>query len=192
MTSVYLVFGPTRTRDYTGTLLDLSSDLFVPCSQLVAVCGTRESAVAERKRVVERLRDEAPPARGLTYHIALETGLYNEMLPKLWFGATRVHDRELEGYVDSDPLPSTVWVVFRTHQATAWDGVEYQTLEPYGVFAQASDALAIIKPYIERIAATANEGRLSSLMREFGFPFGDFLDIAEIPLTGVPAEAKAK
>jgi hypothetical protein len=191
MSSVYLVYSPTRTRDYTGTLLDISSDMFVPCTKLDAVCGTPEAARAVYNRAMERLRDDAPPPPGIQYHLTLETGLPPKLLPKLWAGAVRLLDRELEGKASDEPGPATVWVVHRTRLTYAWDGSEHTTLEPIGVFATEEAAKAAVSPYLDRIQVTMESGgSLSGAMRELGLPIGDFIDFAEFPLVGAHVSAE--
>jgi hypothetical protein len=58
VTDVFLVFSPKQTRPYSYNYYDLVNNLFLPFTQLEAVCCTEAGAEAIAQEIVERLQKD--------------------------------------------------------------------------------------------------------------------------------------
>lgn len=163
---VTLVFGPTRTRNYTRTLLDFVNDMYVRMTTPVAVCTSDEAVQELGQELLNKLQRDAPK-KEIPMQLTMEYAAY-------W----RHFEDHLNDAVDArtvtlvdEPtgLPSKVYVVLRKSFYRAWGGKYYDVYEPNG-----EECV-----FVDKSAAEAMASRSSDYV------------MVELPLIGTMAEMAA-
>jgi hypothetical protein len=134
---LHLVYGATRTRDYTGSMLDLVNDMFVLSTSLQAVCLTPEERDAAVNQLITELKADHSENRQVLIDPTVE-----QHLKTLWRDAIMVEEVEIENLApDADP-PSIVYAVFEQEQYRAWGGGYHAVLATVLVSADHKEAQA--------------------------------------------------
>jgi len=124
MYEVVLTFRPTRTREYTRTILDLVNDMFVPRTELAYVSIGYEAADAAGLRVAEELRDDSPLGREgqiLAHEQTSREGrTWANYIRVAWDEAIETDTDVLRGITEGEPLPAVVYVLRRADTREAW------------------------------------------------------------------------
>ncbi|HEY4498131.1 MAG TPA: hypothetical protein VJA63_00640 [Candidatus Paceibacterota bacterium] len=181
---VHLLFRPTRTREYTHTILDLVNDMFVPCTSLAAVCLTAEAAVKEGSRLVAELRDEKKHPTLLDHHqLEWEFRVWEKNVIKLWQDAVHNFQLNLEGVEvdEGQEPPTTVWVVLQKEKYRAWGGEYYETYRPYRVFTDKREARRAQHDALVRLLIQLEKNPPTIA------PYVTDYVVVEMPLLGIPA-----
>ena len=172
MYMVVLTFRPTRTRPYTGTILDLVNDMFVPRTELAAVSYGEAAAQEAGQKIIERLRDDCPHYGDVLYQFTKAWSTWKEYLPVVWDEAIEERTEILRGVAEGKPLPDTVYIILDVNSYSAWGRKgksDYTVYEPYRVYSTEEGASAAVRERINPPGCT----------------------VVSRPLLGIPAAAAA-
>ena len=143
----YLLFSPTRTREYTRSPFDFDHDFFVQCTKLEGVSLTKAALQQVGQKVLNELIKDCRLWKEPITQITTDFAIWQDYMPAAWNEA--ICRTTTLYYGTSLPSPKHVYVVLRYERRRIWGGKTYKVLNPLAVYEsqETAESAVACEPY---------------------------------------------